>query len=59
MKFIGKVINEKGIALVILTIAILISVVVISMIFKAVFDAQSIGVTEVKEKIEDLIRKIC
>lgn len=59
MKIISKVINEKGIALIILTVIILIAVVITTLVFKAVIDSQSIGITTEQENFDNLIRSIC
>lgn len=60
MKFLGKVVNEKGITLIILIAVILILIALISITFKGVFNSQSIGASEIKEESQkDLIRKIC
>lgn len=59
MKTIGKMISEKGIALIVLIVIILISVAIISMVVKGIFDNQSIGATDIKEDEGYLIRKIC
>jgi len=57
MKSIYKNVNEKGITLISLIVVILITVVIASIVMKCIFDAQSIGATDIKENTEYLIGK--